>query len=95
MIHMSGVFALGLLLAAAGCACIYLASPNQRWRGASWPAWPARAAGTVLLAAGLAALLHVFQAPVAAFVFVHWLMLLFALFPYLGALRVAYRGEQP
>ncbi len=90
---MNGYFVLGLLLAATGCVCVYLASPNQRWRAAPWPAGPARLAGALLLVGGLAALLQVFQAPAASFIFVHWLMLLFVLFPYLGALRSARRGR--
>lgn len=88
---MNGHFALGLLLAAAGCVSVYLASPHQRWRAAPWPARPARAAGALLLVAGLVAFLQVLQAPAASFVLVHWLMLLFVLFPYLGALRSARR----
>lgn len=88
---MNGYFALGLLLAAAGCACVYLASPNQRWRAEPWPARPTRVVGAALLVAALAAFLHVLQAAAASFVFVHWLMLLFVLFPYLGALRSAPR----
>jgi hypothetical protein len=83
---------LGLLLAAAGCASVYLASPNQRWRVAPWPAWPARAAGALLLAAGLIVLLQVLRPAAGSFVFVHWLMLLLVLFPYLGALRGARQG---
>jgi FtsH-binding integral membrane protein len=92
---LDGNVALGLLLAAAGCVGIYLASPNQRWRAAPWPATPARGAGAALLVAGLAALLQPLKAPAATFVFVHWLMLLFTLFPYLGALRHACRKEGP
>jgi hypothetical protein len=88
---MNGFIALGLFLAAAGCVCIYLASPNQRCRAAPWPARAARAGGALLLVSGLLALLRVLQAPAAAFVFVHWLMLLFILFPYLGALVAARR----
>lgn len=89
---MDGNVVLGLVLAAAGCIGIYLASPNQRWRVAPWPAAPSRAAGAVLLVTGLAALLQALKGPAAAFVFVHWLMLLFVLFPYLGALLPARRG---
>lgn len=92
---MNGIVALGLLLAAAGCASVYLASPNQRWRTAPWPARPARAAGALLLAAGLLVLLQVLRPAAGSFVFVHWLMLLFVLFPYLGALRSARRGGNP
>lgn len=83
----------GLALALLGCACVYLASPNQRWRAAPWPARPARLAGALLLVGGLIALLQVFQTPAAVFVFVHWLMLLFVLFPYLGALLSAQRKK--
>lgn len=95
---MDGTVAFGLLLAAAGCAGIYLASPNQRWRAAPWPVGrvkATRAAGALLLAAGLVAFLRTLQPAAAIFVFVHWLMLLFVLFPYLGALRAARRGRTP
>ncbi|THF65105.1 hypothetical protein [Pseudothauera rhizosphaerae] len=91
---MNASFTLGLLLAAAGCLCIYLASPNQCWRAAAWPARPARAAGALLLASGLAALLQTLQAPAASFVFACWLMLLLVFFPYLGAWRSS-RKAQP
>jgi uncharacterized membrane protein HdeD (DUF308 family) len=84
---LNGIVALGLLLTAAGGASVYLASPNQRWRHNHWPARPARAAGALLLAAGLLVLLQVLRPAAGSFVFVHWLMLLFVLFPYLGALR--------
>lgn len=88
--HTNYVF-LGLLLAAAGGAGIYLASPNQSWRAAPLPSQPAITGGLLLLGAGLAALLQDLHAATAVFVFVHWLMLLFVLFPYLGALRSALR----
>lgn len=90
---MAGMTALGLLLALAGCTGIYLASPNQRWLAAAWPALPARIGGGLLLAAGLAALLRDFQAVVAGFVLATWLMLLFVLLPYLGALFPDKRGR--
>lgn len=88
---MNRVVALGLLLTACGCASIYLASPNQCWRVVSWSARPARTAGVLLLAAGLIMLLQVLQPAAGSFVFGHWLMLLFVLFPYLGALHSARR----
>lgn len=91
---LDGNVALGLLLAAAGCVGIYLASPNQRWRAAPWPGRPARMVGVLLLVGGLAAFLQTLRSPVAAFVFLHWLMLLFILFPYLGALLAARRGRR-
>lgn len=92
---MAGSVALGLALAAAGCASIYLASPHQRWRAAPWPAQPARWAGALLLPAGLIALLQGLQAAAASFVLLHWVMLLLVLFPYLGALMAARRGSRP
>lgn len=92
---MDGNVALGLMLAAAGCAAIYLASPHQRWRGKPWPAHPARWLGAVLLAAGLISLLQTMQAAAASFVLAHWLMLLFVLFPYAGALRASRLAERP
>lgn len=91
---LDGNVALGLLLVAAGCVGIYLASPNQLWRAAPWPGRPARMVGVLLLVGGLAAFLQTLRSPVAAFVFVHWLMLLFILFPYLGALLAARRGRR-
>ena len=83
---------LGLLASLLGSIAIYLASPNQRWRSASWPARPARAAGLLLLAAGLIALLQTMRPAAGSFVFIHWLMLLFVLFPYLGA-WLGWRGN--
>lgn len=85
---MNGVlFALGLALLPLGCASLYLASPNQRWLARLWPAAAARAAGLLSLAAGLAVLWQIMQGVAAAFTFATGLMLLFVVFPYLGALR--------
>lgn len=81
------VLALAFALALAGCASLYLASPNQRWRPQPWPAKPARALSAALLLASLLAFGQVMQATAAAFVFVTCLMLTFAVLPYLGALR--------
>lgn len=92
---MDGNVALGLMLAAAGCVAIYLASPHQQWRDKPWPARPARGLGAALLVAGMVALLQALQAPAASFVFAHWLMLLFVLFPHLGALLAARRRSAP
>ncbi len=74
-----------------GAVSLYLASANQCWRTTSLPAYSSRMFGIILLAIGLLALLKVLQPAAAAFVFVHWLMLLFVIFPYLGALRLARR----
>lgn len=83
---MNASIVLALAAAPLGCACIYLASPHQRWRDRAWPAGPARGLGGLLLAISLFALGQGMQAVTAAFVFVTFLMLLFALLPYLGAL---------
>lgn len=76
---------LGLTLALAGCVSVYLASPNQRWLDHSWRPHPALAAGVLLLAAGVAALWQAMQPVAAVFTAFAWVMLLFVLFPYLGA----------
>lgn len=84
---MNGPLLLAFALAWAGCASLYLASPNQRWRPQPWPAKPARALAVALLLASLIAFNEAMQATAAAFVFVTCLMLTFAVLPYLGALR--------
>jgi hypothetical protein len=75
--------AVGLVL--AGCACVYLASPHQRWRVAPWPARPARAGGAALCALGLLTYLQVLQVVAAVFSFVTTLMLALVVLTYLGA----------
>lgn len=83
---MNPAITLGLALAAAGAAGLYLASPNQRWLSRPWPARPARWAGGLLLASAGVALLQVFQAVAAVFVLATWSMLCFVVLPYLGGL---------
>lgn len=83
---MNGLFVLGLALLPFGCAGIYLASPNQRWLARPWPR-PIAAAGGLLLAVGLGVLWQVMQGVAAAFTFAASVMLLFVVFPYLGAWR--------
>jgi uncharacterized membrane protein HdeD (DUF308 family) len=78
---------LGLLALFSGSVAIYLASPNQRWRSTPWPSRPARVSGFLLLLAGYLALLQALQPAAGTFVCVHWLIVLFIVFPYLGALR--------
>ncbi len=76
----------GLLAAFAGSLLFYLASPNQRWRTMPLPARPARIAGVIFFAAGIAILLAAMQTATAIFIFCVWLMLLWIVYPYLGAL---------
>lgn len=84
---MPPALALGLALALAGCLSVYLGAEHQRLLARRWPARPARIAGALLLAGGLAALFAALQPVTAVFVFCTWAMLLFVLLPYLGALR--------
>lgn len=83
---------LGLLLGLAGCASLYFGARHQRLLARRWPARPARIAGVLLLAGGLAALLAAAQPATAVFILCTWAMLLFVLLPYLGALRTSYRS---
>jgi hypothetical protein len=76
-----------------GSACLYLASPNQRWLAAPWPAAPARGAALVLLALGGYGLAQHMQAATAAFVLLTLLMLACAVLPYLGVLFASWRGR--
>lgn len=84
---MNGLLVLALATAWAGCASFYLASPNQRWRPAPWPAKAARAVGAALLLISLLSFGQAMLALTAVFAFVTCVMLGFALLPYLGALR--------
>lgn len=90
---MGATLALGLLLALAGSLSLYLASPHQRVLAQRWPAAPARAAGALLLACGLAALCQGMTALAAVFSFCTWLMLVFVVLPYLGAWISLQRGR--
>lgn len=74
------------LAALSGCASIYLASPNQRWLVRSLPVVPARTGGVLLLVLGWLSLLQKMQSVTAAFVFITFLMLVFSVLPYIGAL---------
>lgn len=84
---------LALAAALAGCACIHLASPNQRWRQAPLPAGPARGLGAALLAASWLGFGTLMQATASTFTLATVLMLLFVLLPYAGAL-IAMRRER-
>ncbi|MBS1186486.1 MAG: hypothetical protein H6R04_504 [Burkholderiaceae bacterium] len=77
----------------AGCSCLYLASPNQRWLANALPYRGIRRFGVVLLVASLLALIKRMQPAAAIFVFIISVMLLFILFSYVGALISAKRGR--
>lgn len=90
---MDAAFLAGLALVLGGCLAFYLAAPNQRWRARPLPARPARVAAALLLAGGLLALLRALQAVPAVFVLLTWMMLLWVLLPYLGALLPRKEGR--
>jgi hypothetical protein len=78
---------LALALTILGCACIYLASPNQKWRSRPLPRAPFWAAGSLLLAAGLAAWIAALRPLAGFFVALHVAMVCLFVFPYTAALR--------
>ncbi len=49
------IVVLALTLTVLGCACLYLASPNQKWLSQKLAQMPSLVTGSLLLAAGLAA----------------------------------------
>lgn len=75
------------LAALAGCIAIYLASPHQRWLDRPWPTAAARGLGVGLLL--LSAWLFTQRLQLLTLIYTQsaLLMLVFALLPYLGALR--------
>lgn len=77
----------GLLAGIAGCACLYLASPNQRWRVTALPVMPARVAGAALIVLAWLGLAGAMQRLTASFVLITLLMVVLAVLPYVGALR--------
>jgi len=76
-----------LALTILGCACIYLASPNQKWRSRPLPRTPFWVAGSLLLAAGLAAWIAALRPLPGFFVTLHVAMVCLFVFPYSAALR--------
>lgn len=78
---------LALALTILGCACLYLASPNQRWRSRPLPRTPLWAASSLLLAAGLAAWIAALRPLPGFFVTLHVAMVCLFVFPYSAALR--------
>lgn len=84
---------LGLLLGVFGCAALYLSCSHQRWLAAPWPAAPARLAALLMLVASCAGFMCEMHFITAVFVLATLIMLLLALFPYLGALREMIRNK--
>lgn len=78
---------LALLLALAGSICLYLSSPNQRWRSRPLPAVAARLVALALILISLFVLWLNTQPVVAVFMLCGWLMLFLVVLPYLGAWR--------
>jgi len=78
---------LPLALTILGCTCIYLASPNQKWRSRPLPRTPLWAASGLLLAAGLALWIAALRPLAGFFVTLHVAMVCLFVFPYSAALR--------
>ncbi|MBN9339494.1 MAG: hypothetical protein ABT02_14905 [Comamonadaceae bacterium SCN 68-20] len=75
-----------LALTILACACLYLASPNQRWRAQPLPG-TFLAAGLVLLAAGVWLWALALQPLAGFFVALHVAMVCLFAFPYLAVLK--------
>lgn len=78
---------LALALTILGCACLYLASPNQRWLSLLPPRRPLLAVGSLLLIAGLAAWIAALRPLAGFFVTLHVAMVCLFVLPYSAALR--------
>lgn len=75
-----------LTLTIAGCVCLYLGSPHQKWLARALPRRPVLVAGSLLLAAGLAAWIAALRPLAGFFVTLHVAMVCLFAFPYLAAL---------
>lgn len=78
---------LALTLTIAGCVCLYLASPHQKWLAQVLRGRLFLVAGVVLAAAGLAAWIVALRPLAGFFVALHIAMLCLCVFPYAAALR--------
>ena len=84
------VFA-ALALTIFGSACIYLASPNQKWLAYALPGRPALVVAGLLLVAGLAAWIAALRPLTGFFVTLHVAMVCLFVVPYSAALRNLWR----
>jgi len=78
---------LALASTVLGCACLYLASPNQKWLSLVPPRRPLLAVGSLLLIAGLAAWIAALRPLAGFFVTLHVAMVCLFVFPCSAALR--------
>ena len=78
---------LALTLTIAGCVCLYLASPNQKWLAQAPPGKALLVSGGALLAIGLAAWIAALRPLSGFFVTLHVAMVCLFAFPYLAVLR--------
>jgi hypothetical protein len=78
---------LALTLTIAGCVCLYLASPNQKWLAQALPGRPILVAGGLLLLAGLATFIAAWRPLCGVFMTLHVTMVCLLVFPYVAALR--------
>jgi hypothetical protein len=85
---------LAMLLAALGCASLYLSSPHQRLRATPLPTRPARASAGLLACASLYAFSRAMDTLPALFTFFTCTMLWLVVVPYLGAAFGTARKER-
>ena len=85
------VLFLALALSFAGCVCVYLASPNQVWRGSPLPPRLALALWGILSLGGIAGLAWSLFPTAAVVVYAVWAMACLVALPHLGALTIALR----
>mgnify|MGYP001080581311 CR=1 FL=1 len=85
------IVVLALTLTVLGCACLYLASPNQKWLSQKLAQMPSLATGSLLLAAGLATWISALRPVAGVFVTLHVAMVCLFAFPYAAAFRGVWR----
>ncbi|MFT3776735.1 MAG: hypothetical protein QM772_00420 [Ottowia sp.] len=82
-----------LALTVLACVCLYLVSPNQRWRARPLPTAPFLAVGIVLLIAGTWLWATALQPLAGFFVALHVVMTCLFAFPYIAVLRKGGHGK--